>query len=100
MAYNSDGRLLMRYLCIMEIVDGEPRRLLGTNIYTVDGRVSNSTALLRGMDWATKTAAYHNMTSYIVVLFSVARLSSQWCYVAHKPVSGDATLSAIQSELE
>lgn len=90
----------MRYLCIMEIVQGKPKRLLGANIYTVDGRVSNNTALLRGMDWATKTAAYHNMTSYIVVLFSAARLSSQWCYVAHAPVSGDATLSAIQSELE
>ena len=90
----------MRYLCIMEIVDGKPRRLLGTNIYTVDGRVSNSTALLRGRDWATKTAAYHNLASYVVVLFRAARLSSQWCYVAHKPVSGDATLSAIQSELE
>ena len=90
----------MRYLCIMEIVDGKPRRLLGTNIYTVDGRVSNNTALLRGMDWAAKTASYHKMTSYIVVLFRTARLSSQWCYVAHKPVSGDATLGAIQSELE
>lgn len=90
----------MRYLCIMEIVDGKPRRLLGTNIYTVDGRVSNSTALLCGMDWATKTAAYHNMTSYIVVLFSAARLSSSWCYLAHKPVSGDAVLRDIQSELE
>ena len=90
----------MRYLCIMEIVDGKPRRLLGTNIYKVDGRVSNSTALLRGMDWAEKTAAYYKLSSYIVVLFSAARLSSRWCYVAHKPVSGDATISAIQSELE
>lgn len=90
----------MRYLCIMEIVQGKPKRLLGTNIYTVDGRVSNSTALLRGMDWAAKTAAAYSMPSYIVVLFSAARLSSQWCYVAHKPVSGDAALSAIQSELE
>ena len=90
----------MRYLCVMEIVDGKPKRLLGTNIYTVDGRVSNSTALLRGMDWAEKTATYHKMTSYIVVLFSAARLSSRWCYLAHKPVSGDATISAIQSELE
>ena len=90
----------MRYLCIMEIVDGKPRRLLGTNIYKVDGRVSNSTALLRGMDWATKTAAYHKMTSYIVVLFRTARLNGPWDYVAHKPVSGDATISAIQSELE
>ena len=90
----------MRYLCIMEIVDGKPRRLLGTNIYTVDGRVSNSTALLRGTEWAANTAAYHKLPSYIVVLFSAARLSSQWCYVAHKPVSGDATLRAIQSELE
>ena len=90
----------MRYLCIMEIVDGKPRRLLGANIYKVDGRVSNSTALLRGMDWATKTAAYHNMTSYIVVLFSATRLGLSWCYLAHKPVSGDATISAIQSELE
>ena len=58
----------MRYLCIMEIVHGKPKRLLGTNIYTVDGRVSNSTALLRGMDWATKTAAYYNLASYVVVL--------------------------------
>ena len=90
----------MRYLCIMEIVQGKPKRLLGTNIYTVDGRVSNNTALLRGMDWAEKTAAYHNLASYVVVLFSVARLSSAWCYLAHKPVSGDATLSSIQSELE
>ena len=90
----------MRYLCIMEIVDGKPRRLLGTNIYTVDGRVSNSTALLRGMDWAANTAEYHKLTSYIVVLFRAVRLSASWCYVAHKPVSGDATLSAIQSELE
>ena len=84
----------------MEIVDGKPRRLLGTNIYTVDGRVSNSTALLRGMAWAAKTAAYYKLPSYIVVLFSAARLSSQWCYVTHKPVSGDAALSVIQSELE
>ena len=90
----------MRYLCIMEIVHGKPKRLLGTNIYKVDGRVSNSTALLRGMDWAEKTAAYYKLSSYIVVLFSAARLSSRWCYVAHKPVSGDAALSAIQSELE
>ena len=90
----------MRYLCVMEIVDGKPRRLLGTNIYTVDGRVSNNTALLRGVDWAEKTAAYYKLPSYIVVLFSAARLSSAWCYLAHKPVSGDATLSAIQSELE
>ena len=90
----------MRYLCVMEIVQGKPKRLLGTNIYTVDGRVSNSTALLRGTEWAAKTAAYHNLTSYIMVLFRAARLSSQWCYVAHKPVSGDATISAIQSELE
>ena len=89
----------MRYLCIMEIVDGKPRRLLGTNIYAVDGRVSNSTALLRGMDWAANIATYHKMTSYIVVLFSAVRLSSSWCYLAHKPVSGDATISAIQSEL-
>ena len=90
----------MRYLCIMEIVHGKPKRLLGTNIYTVDGRVSDSTALMRGMDWATKTAAHHNMTSYIVVLFRAARLSSQWRYVAHKPVSGDAVLRDIKSELE
>lgn len=90
----------MRYLCIMEIVQGKPKRLLGTNIYTVAGRVSNSAALLRGLDWATKTAAYHNLTSYVVVLFRAVRLSAPWCYVAHKPVSGDATLSAIQSELE
>ena len=90
----------MRYLCIMEIVDGKPRRLLGTNIYTVDGRVSNSTALLRGTEWAEKTAAYYKLPSYIVVLFRAARLSGQWCYVAHKPISGDATLSSIQSELE
>ena len=66
----------------------------------MDGRVSNSTALLRGTECAANTATYHKMTSYIVVLFSAARLSSQWCYVAHKPVSGDAALSAIQSELE
>lgn len=91
----------MRYLCIMEIVDGKPRRLLGTNIYPVDGRVSNNTALLRGMDWAEKIAAYYKLPSNIVVvLFSAARLSDPWCYVAHKPVSGDATISAIQSELE
>ena len=90
----------MRYLCVMEIVHGKPKRLLGTNIYKVDGRVSNSTALLHGMDWAEKTAAYYKLSSYIVVLFRAARLSSQWCYVAHKPVSGDAALSAIQSELE
>lgn len=90
----------MRYLCIMEIVHGKPKRLLGANIYKVEGRVSNSTALLHGMDWAEKTATYHKMTSYIVVLFRMARLNSQWCYVAHKPVSGDATLSAIRSELK
>ena len=90
----------MRYLCIMEIVDGKPRRLLGTNIYTVDGRVSNSTALLRGTEWAANTAAYYKLPSYIVVLFRATSLSGPWCYVAHKPVSGDATLSAIQSELE
>ena len=34
----------MRYLCVMEIVHGKPKRLLGTNIYTVDGRASNNTA--------------------------------------------------------
>ena len=90
----------MRYLCVMEIVHGKPKRLLGTNIYKVDGRVSNSTALLRGMDWAEKTAAYYKLSSYIVVLFSAVRLSSQRCYLSHKPVSGDATLSSIQSELE
>lgn len=90
----------MRYLCIMEIVDGKPRRLLGTNIYKVDGRVSNSTALLRGIDWAEKTAAYYKLSSYIVVLFRTARLNGPWGYVAHKPVSGDATISSIQSELE
>lgn len=90
----------MRYLCVMEIVHGKPKRLLGTNIYKVDGRVSNITALLRGMDWAEKTAAHYKLSSYIVVLFSAARLSSQWCYVAHKPVSGDAPISSIQSELE
>jgi hypothetical protein len=90
----------MRYLCIMEIVQGKPKRLLGTNIYPVDGRVSNGTALLRGAEWAETTAAHHKITSYIVVLFRAARLSGQWCYVAHKPVSGNATLSSIQSELE
>ena len=90
----------MRYLCIMEIVQGKPKRLLGTNIYTVDGRISNSTALLRGMDWAAKAAEYHKLASYIVVLFSATRLSSAWCYLAHKPVSGNATLNSIQSELE
>lgn len=90
----------MRYLCIMEIVDGKPKRLLGTNIYTVDGCVSDSTALLSGMDWAEATAAYHKLTSYIVVLFRTARLSGPWDYIAHKSVSGDATLSSIQSELE
>ena len=90
----------MRYLCIMEIVDGKPRRLLGTKIYKVDGRVSNSTALLHGTEWAANTATYHKMTSYIVVLFRTARLNGPWDYLAHKPVSGDATISAIQSELE
>jgi len=90
----------MRYLCIMEIVNGKPRRLLGTNICPVDGRVSNSTALLRGMEWAANTAEHHKLASYIVVLFRAPRLSGRWDYVAHKPVSGDATLSSIQSELE
>lgn len=76
----------MRYLCVMEIVQGKPKRLLGTNIYTVDGRVSNSTALLRGTDWATKTAAYHNMTSYIVVLFNLNWSDYEICtdYVLHR----------------
>lgn len=78
----------MRYLCIMEIVDGKPRRLLA--LIFIKWMVVLVIARPCCVVWTGLKRQRH----------TISCLNGPWGYVAHKPVSGDATISSIQSELE
>lgn len=91
----------MRYVCIMEIVNGKPVRLLGTDaVVKCDGRLTNYNANREYLEYFSKLAKFKGVKNYIVVLFRASSLSGKWCYLGHIPVTGSATILDIEDALD
>lgn len=90
----------MRYVCIMEIVNGKPVRLLGTDaVVKCDGRLTNYNANREYLAYFDSLSKFKGVENYIVVLFRATSLSGEWSYLGHVPVTGSATIPDILDAL-